>query len=56
MFEIDYICEGVYDLYWHAEEDDYGWEYVTTCESYEQALEEMEAYRLTGSFSGDYTL
>lgn len=55
MFEIDYICKGVYDLYWRGDEE-YDWLFVTTCSSYEEAQEEIAAFNLTGSYSGDYNL
>jgi len=56
MFHVDYICEGVYDLYWQDGEDDFGWEYVGTYESYEEAQEEIAAYEIFGNFAGRYTL
>lgn len=56
MFEIEYICEGVYDLWYHVDEFDYHGEYVGTYDSYDAAYEEMSAYEIFGDFAGRYTL
>jgi hypothetical protein len=56
MFEIEYICEGVYDLWYHDGDTDPHGEYVGTYESYEIAQEEADAFALFNGFVGDYTL
>jgi hypothetical protein len=56
MFEIDFVCEGVYDLWYHDSDTDPHGEYVGTYDSYEQALEEADAFALFHGFVGDYTL
>ena len=57
MFHIDYICEGVYDLWWQDGEEDYGWEYVGTYDSYEIAQEEADAFNFfCNNLTKDYNL
>jgi hypothetical protein len=56
MFHIEYICEGVYDLFWQHNEDDHEWEYVGTYASYEYAQEEADAFELFHPMGKGYTL
>ena len=57
MVHIDYICEGVYDLWWQDGEEDYGWEYVGTYDSYEIAQEEADAFNFfCNNLTKDYNL
>jgi hypothetical protein len=56
MFEIEFICEGVYDLWYHDGDTDPHGEYVGTYESHEIAQEEADAFALFHGFVGDYTL
>jgi len=56
MFEIDYICEGVYDLWVRVAKNDYDYEYAGTFDSYEDAQYEAEAIALFSGIAKDYTL
>jgi|688.fasta_scaffold2346574_2 hypothetical protein len=56
MFEIEYICEGVYDLWIRNSDDDYDCEYAGTFDSYEEAWDEAYAIALFCWAAKDYTL
>lgn len=56
MFEIEYICEGVYDLWVRDGDEDYDCEYAGTFDSYEEARDEADAIALFCGIAKDYTL
>lgn len=56
MFHIDYICEGVYDLWYQDGNDDHDWHFLGTYDSYEQAQDEADAFELFHPAGKNYTL
>lgn len=56
MFDIECVCEGVYDLYMRENDDEHEWVYAGTFASYDEAEYEGRNLLIVAAIQAGYTL